>query len=100
MDPLFHKLSAKPFRLFAKLFHKRGAINAFGEARIVFHVGSDHQLTAGGCLFFGIRRSIDQERFEIGARRVNCGGQAGGARPNDYNLFIERLRRHGVCKFL
>jgi hypothetical protein len=64
------------FGLGLHLLHQPGALDDVGEARIVFHVGGDGQLAAG-------LDALDQHRVEQGARGVDGGGVAGGARAHD-----------------
>ena len=56
--------------------HQVGALHAVGVGRPVVDVGRRHQLPA-------LREAGDQHRLEVRARRVYCGGVAGGAGTED-----------------
>src|SRR5687768_1593014 len=94
VDPSFEKLCAEAFGLLTKLNHQFGALNALRKARIVFDVRGDHQLPTRRRLFLGVGGSIDQEWLEIGARRINGGGQTGRPGTKDDHLPLEHLFAH------
>src|SRR5208282_2979778 len=60
------------FDLTAEHFHHLGSLDAFFKAGIVLDLGGDGELSAG-------RRSLNDQRSEIGACRVESGGEAGGS---------------------
>jgi hypothetical protein len=59
--------------------HQLRALDAVGEARVVLDVAGEHQLAAR-------RGAGDDDRLEVGARRVDRGGQAGRAGADDEHL--------------
>ena len=65
------------------LLHQPGALDDVGEARVVFDVGGDHELTAG--LHAG-----HQDGRQVGARGIDRGGVAGGAGADDQDLGMVR----------
>ena len=72
-DAVEHQLGAAVGRLRRHLLHQPGALDHLGEARIVLDVGRDRELAAD-------LEALDQERLQIGARRVDRRGVAGRAR--------------------
>src|SRR5690606_25702781 len=71
---------AEAFRLPPEAHHQFGAHDAVGEAGVVLHLGGEHKLPA--CLHAG-----DDQRFQVGAGRVQGCGQAGRAAADDYYAF-------------
>src|SRR3546814_16224504 len=65
--------------LLLHLFHQPGTLDDVGEAGIVLDVRGDGHLAAR-------LQPGDQHRREVGARRVDAGGQPGSARADDQNL--------------
>ena len=63
-------------RLLLHLLHQPRALHRLGKARVVLDLGGDRQLAPG-------LQSHNQQRLEIGARRVDRRSIAGGARAND-----------------
>jgi hypothetical protein len=75
--------------------HHLGPLDAVLEARIIFDFSGDSQLTARFIPF-------NQQRIEIGARGIKCGGESGGTGSEDYDLVdfvshINRLRKDLRC---
>ena len=67
---------AEPFGLLAKLDHEIGSHNAVGEARVVLDLSREHELAA-------VLSPRENQRREICPRRVDGGGQSGGAGSDD-----------------
>jgi hypothetical protein len=59
-------ISADMFCLLGHLFHHPWALHRFGIARIVLHIGGDHQLTA-------LLQTSNHDGFQHGASCVNRG---------------------------
>jgi hypothetical protein len=70
--------------------HEVRPLHAVGVRGPVVDVGGRHQLPA-------LREAGDEHRFEVGARRVYCGGVAGGSGAEDQKAGV--LRRHAVLAF-
>ena len=66
-------VAAEALGLLAERGHQLGALDAVREARVVLDVARDHQLAAG-------RGAGEDDRLEVGSRRIDRGGQAGRAR--------------------
>ena len=62
--------------------HQVGPLDAVLEARVVLDVAGEHQLAAR-------RGAGEDDRLEVGAGRVDRGGQAGRARADDDDLGID-----------
>jgi len=58
--------------------HHLGALDAFFEARIIFHLGGDSQLATR-------LRALHQHRRKVGARGVQSGGKARRSRTENQN---------------
>ena len=71
---------AEPLGLFLHARHQLVAINTFGEAGVVLNGGCRGQQPAG--LAAG-----QDERLELGPRRIQRGGQAGATRADDDHFF-------------
>ncbi len=67
---------AEAFRLLAHVFDELRAENALGKSGEVFDQCSHGKLSAGLVAF-------DDQRLQVGARRVKRGGVAGASRPDD-----------------
>ena len=80
VDLVKHDLRAKAFGVLQKLRHQLGALHAIGERRVVVHFGGGHQLPA-------LRHACDDNGLQIGARGVDGGGVACGARAEN-NEFV------------
>ena len=81
-------LRAHMLGLGAHLFHQPRALDHFGEARVVLHIGGDGHLAAGLDAF-------DQQRFQHGAGRVDGRGVAGRTGADDDHLFVAGT--HWTC---
>ena len=68
-------------RLLAKLVHELGSEDPVGEARVVLDIGGDHQLAAG-------RRTLEDEGLQVGAGRVESGGEPGRAGSDDDKFLV------------
>src|SRR5712691_7056690 len=68
-DVVVHKVGLESFRLLPPQLHEFRALDSAREARIVFDVRRDHELTSG-------RGTGDHERPQRGSGSVDCGGQA------------------------
>jgi thioredoxin 1 len=81
-DLLGAELGPEAQCLVAEHLHELRALDAIREAGIVLHVGRQHQLAAG---LVGRRRgfTLEEDRRQVGARRVHGGGQASGPRSDD-----------------
>ena len=80
-DVVEDHLRAEPFGLLLQPVHELRALDAAGESGEVLHFGGVHQGTAGG------DRTGDDQGFEPGPGGVDGGGVAGGAGPDDDQLF-------------
>ena len=69
-------------RLGAHRGHEVRPLDAVGEARVVLDVAGDHQLAAG-------RGTGEHDRLEVGAGRVDRGGQAGRPGAHDDELGLD-----------
>ena len=67
---------AEAQRLLAETAHQLRTLDPFGEAWVVLHFARDHELSAA-------HQATDDHRFQVRARRVHGGGQAGRTRSND-----------------
>jgi len=79
--------------LFGHLFHQPRALDGFGEAGIVLHVGGDGQLAPR-------LQSGHQNRLQIGARGINSCGVTGGTGANDQNpgsFNVTHARKSVAC---
>ena len=86
-DLLGEELGAEALGLLAELDHQLRAHDPVGEAGEVLDVGGEHQLPAG--LIGGARRlALDDERLQVGARRVDGGGEAGRAGADDDDVVV------------
>ena len=72
----------EPLGLGAHRGHQVGALDAVLEARVVLDVAGQHQLAAR-------RGAREDDRLEVGARRVDRGGQAGRAGADDDDLGLD-----------
>ena len=77
---------AHSLRLARHLLHQPRPLDDVGEAWIVLDVGGDGELAAG-------LQALHHDRLQIGARRVDRCGIAGGAGADDQDLAAVR-RRH------
>ena len=80
-DVVEHHLRAELLGLLLEPVHQLGALDAAGEAGEVFHFGGVHQGTAGR------DRTGDDQRLQARTGGVDGGGVAGGAGPDDDQLF-------------
>ena len=80
-------IGAETTGLFAETPHEFGTHDALGEAGEVLDLGGEHQLAAR---LVGRRRrfTLDDERRQIGAGRVDGGGQAGRPRADDEHAMV------------
>ena len=62
--------------------HQLGPLDAVRKARVVLDVAGQHQLAAR-------RRAGEDDRLEVGARRVDRGGQAGRPGADDHDLGVD-----------
>ena len=88
VNPFFEEFRAESFSLFAELHHQLGPLDPFGKPGIVLDVGRNHELTAGCSLSLGICGRINQQWVKVRAGRINCRGQTGRTRANNYNLSV------------
>ena len=73
-DHVIGEFGADMFGLRLHLFHQPGALDRFGEARVVFDVGGDRHLPAG-------LKPRDDQRLKHGAGGVDRGRVAGWPEP-------------------
>ena len=88
LDHVEHDLGVKALSLIEQVLHELRAFDAVDGTRPVVDFGRRHQLSA---LF----HPGDQERLEVGARRVNGGRVAGGPRTDDDDGGVNNLA-HGI----
>ncbi len=69
--------------LLLHLFHQPGTLDRFRKTGVVLDVGGDRQLTAG-------LHPANQDRLQVGSRRVKGRRVAGGAGTDDENLGMMR----------
>src|SRR4051812_27554044 len=81
------EVRAEALRLLLELLHEFRALNAVGEAGVIFDLCGDGELAAG-------LRAVYDERVEFGARGVYGRGQAGGAGAHNYYFAVQSLFRH------
>ena len=90
-DVVGDELGAEPLRLATEVLHHRRAEDAVGVARVVLHVGRDHQLAAPV-------EAFDHERLEVCARRIERGGVAGRpAADHDHVANVSHVLRMLPC---
>src|SRR5258706_16467052 len=80
--------------LVAKALHQILSGHRSGKAGIVFDIGWEHQL-APGDQTAGVE-AFDANRFEIGARGVDGGSEAGRSRTDDEHV-VEPRFAHGAA---
>ena len=80
---------AEALRLLAEAVHELRPVDALGEARVVLDLAGEHQLAAG-------RGARDDDGLEVGARRVDGGGEAGRARADDEDLRLGPMTCRGL----
>src|SRR5207302_10867173 len=68
-------------RLVAETLHELLTRHLRGEARVIFHVGREHELAAGDETTRV--ETLDAERLQVGAGRVDARGEARGTGPDD-----------------
>ena len=90
-DDVLDHLGADVLGLGLHLLHQPGALDHLGEARVVFDVGGDGQLAAGG-------QAADQHRVQQGAGGIDGGGVAGGAGADDQAANGTRIGHVGLCR--
>ena len=73
------ELGAEALGLLPELHHQLGTEDAVGEAGVVLDVGREHELPAGA-------DALDDDGLEVGATRVDRGGQSGRAGADDDEL--------------
>ena len=76
VDVVEDELGVEALGVLLEARHQVGPLHAVGVRRPVVDVGGRHQLAA-------LRETGDQHGLQIGARRVYCGGVAGGAGAQD-----------------
>ncbi len=83
-----HEARAEARHLAPEHVHHLGALDAVLEAGIVLDLGGDGELAAGFV-------PLDQQRTQIGARRVERRGQSGGTGAENYDLvdFVSHMNR-------
>ena len=79
-DVVENDLGTEPLGLRLHLHHQVGALDPVGEPGEVLHLGGVHQLTAG------LDGGGDQQRLEVGARRIDGCRISGGAGTDDDDL--------------
>ena len=77
-NDVVHDLGADMFGLDAHLIHHPGTLNRIGIARIIFHIGSDHQLAA-------LLQAGHDDRLQIGAGSIDRRCITGGTGTDDKN---------------
>ena len=84
-------LRSEALGLGAEQVHQVRALDPVREARVVLDVAGQHQLAAG-------RRAGEDDRLEVGPRRIDRGGQAGrtGADDQELRLGAASCRRSRV----
>ena len=91
LDQSVFDACAKAFCLGLHVHHQFGSLDAFGEARKVFHFRRRGELAAGLI-------ACEDERIEVGAACIDSGGVAGAAGANDDDVFHEFMRTNwGKC---
>src|SRR5207302_1285936 len=68
---VIHEVRFESLRLLAPELHELGSLDSSGEARIVFDVRSDHELSSR-------RGTGDHECLQPGSCGIDRGGEAGG----------------------
>jgi len=76
MDMIEQDFGIEALGVFLHALHQTRALQAFDITRPVVHFGRGHELTA-------LLQSGDQDRLEIGARRIHRGGVARGTGTED-----------------
>ena len=71
--------------LFLQLLHQPRPLNDVGETGIILDIRGDRELSAG-------LDTLNQDRLQHRASRVDCGGVARGSRPDDNNLGVASHR--------
>ena len=81
---------AEALGLLAELLHELRPLDPFGEARVILDVGGDHQLA---------QRHVagDHDRLEVGAPRIDGGGQACRAGADDGDLAVSGAGALGLA---
>ncbi len=74
-------------RVFFETLHQYRTLHAGRIGGPVVDVGGGHQLPP-------LRHAGDQHRFEVGTRRINGGGIAGGTGTEDQQAAVARVIRH------
>ncbi len=74
--------------LLLHLLHQPRALDHLGEARVILDIGRDRQLASG-------LQPGDQQRFEIGARRINRCSVARRAGADDQDLAVVAFGHRG-----
>src|SRR3546814_1223395 len=99
-DGVEHHLRADMLGLLLHLLHQPGSLDNVREARIIFHIGGDHQLPAR-------LQPLHHERRHASAPAIDGGGQscrpgpqdqpAGGMGSGHLRKFLRRIRRLDGC---
>ncbi len=84
-----HDLRALMSRLIAKALHQLLAGDLLGEAGVVLDVGREHELAARDQAAGA--EALDEERLQVGARRVDGGGEPGRAGADDDQVADVRI---------
>ena len=87
IDVVKHDLGLETLRVLQKALHQLRPLHAVDVGRPVVDVGRRHQLTALG-------DAGDQQRAEVGARRIDGCGVAGRPRAQNQDLGVT-YRGHG-----
>ncbi|KAI3439144.1 uncharacterized protein J3R85_005097 [Psidium guajava] len=83
-------LRTEPLRLAAAAVHELSTDDPLEEAREVLDVDSGSELAAGGEVVG--YPSLEEDRLELGAGGVDCGGVGGGAAVNDAKVGLYGLK--------
>src|SRR6185437_5176938 len=77
---------AEPLGLLLHIVDQLGALDVLGPAGEILHQGGDGELSAGLVAF-------EDQRLEVGASRIDGGGQSGAAGAQNYGV---ASFRHGL----
>src|SRR5690606_17212107 len=83
-DPIIADLCAEALGLFAELLHQGGTHDPFREAGVVLNVGGYGELAAR-------LGAVDDKGFKLRTRGIYGGGQARGARAENYDFSFDGL---------
>jgi hypothetical protein len=91
VDMVEHDLRLEALGMFEEALHQLRPLHALGVGRPVIDIGGGHQLPALG-------QAGDQHRLQVGTRRIDRGGVAGGAGAEDQDLGVSGGGHRGCPK--